>query len=216
MKYKAVLFDLDGTLLDTLEDIADSVNTVLHRIGFPGHSLEEYKYFIGDGVEHLASRALPEGQRDAASVDGMVVAVREEYNRRWADKTRPYEGVPELLDALTARGVKMAVLSNKPDDFTRLTVSRLLPRWRFDAVVGAQPNGPYKPDPAAAIEIADRLGVPPGEFVYLGDGDADMKTAVAAGMYPVGALWGFRSRGELTAGGAKEVIEHPTDLIRLL
>lgn len=216
MKFKAVLFDLDGTLLDTLEDIADSVNTVLDRNGLPGHMLEAYRYFIGDGVEDLASRALPENRRTGVMVARVVAAFREEYGQRWADKTGPYEGIPELLNALTARGTKMAILSNKPDNFTRLMVSRLLEKWRFEPVIGAKPSMPKKPDPTGAAEIAGRLGVLPGEFLYLGDGDADMKTAIAAGMYPVGALWGFRTAGELLASGAKTLVRHPMDLIDLL
>ncbi|MBM4463599.1 MAG: HAD-IA family hydrolase [Chloroflexi bacterium] len=216
MRYRAVLFDLDGTLLDTLEDIADSVNAVLDRLGLRQHSLEAYKRFIGDGVQELANRALPEDKRDPVTVAQVVSAIREEYNKRWADKTRPYEGIPKLLDALAARGIKMAVWSNKPDDVTILTVSRLLPRWRFEAVMGAQSAMPKKPDPTGATEIAKRLNIPPGEFLYLGDGDTDMKAASAAGMYPVGALWGFRTRNELLAGGAKKLIRHPMDLVKLL
>jgi phosphoglycolate phosphatase len=216
MTYRAVLLDLDGTLLDTLEDIADSVNCVLDRIGFRRHSIEAYKRFVGDGVQDLASRALPEGERDPVRVGKVVAAIREEYSKRWAEKTRPYEGIPELLDALTASGIKMAVWSNKPDDTTRLMVSRLLPRWRFEAVMGAQSAIPKKPDPTGATEIAKRLHIPPGEFLYLGDGDTDMKAASAAGMYPVGALWGFRSRDELLASGAKRLISHPMDLMKLL
>jgi phosphoglycolate phosphatase len=216
MKYRAVLFDLDGTLLDTLEDIADSVNCVLDRIGFRRHSLEAYKRFIGDGIQDLASRALPEGERDPATVGKVVAAIREEYNKRWTEKTRPYEGISELLDALAARGIKMAIWSNKPDDSTKLMVSRLLPRWRFEVVMGARSAIPKKPDPTGATEIAKCLDIPPGEFLYLGDGDTDMKAASAAGMYPVGALWGFRTRDELLASGAKKLIRHPMDLIKLL
>jgi phosphoglycolate phosphatase len=216
MKFNAVLFDLDGTLLDTLEDLADSMNNVLNRFGFPGHAVEAYKYFVGDGMENLARRALPENHRDEATVARCVAAMREEYGTRWAEKTHPYQGIPELLDALTARGIKMAVLSNKPDDFTKVIVTRLLPHWRFELVVGARPSMPKKPDPAAAVELAERLGIPPRGFLYLGDTNTDMQTAGAAGMYPVGVLWGFRTADELTASGAKVLIEHPTDLLELL
>lgn len=210
------MFDLDGTLLDTLEDIADSVNIGLDRLGFPGHDVEAYKYFIGDGVEELAFQALPDDQRHTVTVVRLVAAVREEYRKRWADKTRAYDGIPELLDGLTARGVKMAILSNKPDNFTRLAVSHLLPCWEFSPVIGAQASIPRKPDPAAALQIAERLNIPPGKFIYLGDGDTDMRTALAAGMYPVGALWGFRSGDELAASGARALIEKPTDLLNLI
>ena len=216
MRYKAVLFDLDGTLLDTLEDISDSVNSVLSRRGLPNHDMESYRYFIGAGIEELAMRALPEDMQDEATIDEFVVAIREEYGGRWANKTRPYQGIPELLDTLTARGIKMAILSNKPDNLTGITVASLLSDWRFECVIGAAPDVPIKPDPSMALEIARRLDIPPGEFIYLGDGDTDMKAAVAAGMYPVGALWGFRTASELTASGAARLIDSPADLLELL
>ena len=216
MTYKAVLFDLDGTLLDTLQDIADSTNKALGYFGFPQHKVEAYKYFIGDGREALAVRALPENHREPVTVGKLVAQMAEEYAAHWSDSTRPYEGVPELLDALTALGISISILSNKPHDFTELMVSRLLWQWRFHIVVGALPDIPKKPSPVAALDIAKRLNLKPGEFLYVGDSDVDMKTAVSAGMYPVGAIWGFRTAQELLAGGAKVLIEKPTDLLQLL
>ncbi len=211
-----MLFDLDGTLLDTVQDLAESVNAVLSRLGFPEHDIEAYKYFVGDGVEELARRALPEGRRDQATLAKSIAAIREEYSRRWANNTRPYEGIPELLDALTAGNVRMAILSNKPDDSTKATVARLLPNWRFDPVVGASPSVAMKPDPGAALAIARSLNIPPDTFLYLGDTGTDMKTARAAGMYPVGALWGFRTAEELTESGARTIIRDPVQLLDLL
>jgi phosphoglycolate phosphatase len=216
MKYQAVIFDFDGTLLDTLQDLAESVNGVLNRSGFPEHSLEAYRHFVGDGVEELARRVLPDGHRDEATVNTILAAIREDYRQRWPNHTRPYEGIPELLDALTARGVKMAIVTNKPDDSTRTMAARLLHRWKFDVIVGATPDLPKKPDPKGALEIAQRLGLPPGAFLYVGDSDIDMKTANAAGMYPVGALWGFRTADELIRNGAKALIRKPLELLELL
>jgi len=216
MKYRAVVFDFDGTLLDTLRDLADSVNSVLSRSGFPEHSLEEYRRFVGDGVEELTRRVLPEGHRDDATITRTMADVREEYRGRWPDHTRPYEGIPELLDALTARGVKMAVVTNKPDDSTRAMAAKLLPRWKFDAIVGAKPDLPKKPDPKGALEAARLLGLPPGAILYVGDSDIDMKTANAAGMYAVGVLWGFRTADELTRNGARVLIRKPLELLELL
>jgi len=216
MPYDAVLFDLDGTLLDTLADLADSGNWALGQLGFAEHPTESYKYFVGDGVENLARRALPAGRSDAATVARCAELVREAYARRWAEKTRPYRGIPELLDALVMRGMPMAVLSNKPDDFTRLCVERLLPRWRFAEIVGARASLARKPDPAGALLIAERLGVAPAEVLYLGDTNTDMQTAVAAGMFPVGALWGFRTADELTASGAQRLVGSPRELVELL
>jgi len=216
MRYKAVLFDLDGTLLDTLKDIADSVNTALDHLGFPKHELKAYRYFVGDGREALAIRALPEQHRDMITVDQLATSIEAEYSKRWANNTRPYQGIPEMLGALKDLGIKMAILSNKPQSFTELMVSGLLPQWRFEVVVGALPSMPKKPDPTAALQIAQQLNIHAIEFLYLGDSDVDMKTATAAGMYPVGALWGFRNTDELLAGGAKELIQHPADLLHLL
>jgi len=216
MKYRAVLFDLDGTLLDTLDDLADSMNAALGRLGFPSHEVVAYKYFVGDGIINMARRALPEEHRDEVTVARCARLLREEYAKRWADKARPYDGIPELLDALSERGIRMAVLSNKPDDFTRICVSRLLSGWRFEAVVGVSDSVPPKPDPKGALEVAARLHIPPGGFLYLGDTNTDVKTAVAAGMYPVGALWGFRTADELLANGARVLIEKPGDLLELL
>ncbi|MCE5267188.1 MAG: HAD-IA family hydrolase [Planctomycetaceae bacterium] len=213
MTYNAVLFDLDGTLLDTLTDLADSTNLALRSLGFAEHPREAYRYFVGDGVEKLIERVVPTDRHDAATLIECGRRMRKEYGERWAAATRPYPGIPELLDALTERGVPMAVLSNKPAEFTRLCVSQLLPGWPFAAVVGAGPSLPKKPDPTGAKEIARRLGVAPSEVLYLGDTNTDMQTAVAAGMYPVGALWGFRTAEELTAAGARALAATPLDLL---
>jgi len=216
VRFQAVLFDLDGTLLDTLDDLANSMNSVLRGWGFPEHGREQYKVFVGDGVENLVRRSLPEDRREEARVAEGVAAMREEYTKRWAELTQPYPGIPDLLDGLSQRGVRMAVLSNKPDDFAKLMVAALLPQWRFEAVLGVRPGVPRKPDPGAALEIAKGLGVEPAAFLYLGDTNTDMKTAVSAGMFPVGALWGFRPGHELTANGAKRLIQNPPDLLGLL
>jgi phosphoglycolate phosphatase len=216
MSYKVVLFDLDGTLLDTLTDIADAANQALRSLGFPGHPRESFKYFVGDGTETLMERVLPKNCRDTATKAECASLMQREYSRCWAATTRPYEGIPDLLNALTARRLLMAVLSNKPDEFTKLCVAQLLPDWRFAAVLGAGPSLPRKPDPAGALEIACRLSIPCDEVVYLGDTNTDMQTAVAAGMFPVGALWGFRSADELMASGAKVLVAKPLDLLRVL
>lgn len=216
MTYKAVLFDLDGTLLNTLRDLADSVNASLKVLGFPEHELDAYRYFVGNGRDVLAERALPEDRRDEATVNRLIELIDAEYSDRWADYTRPYEGVPEMLDGLKARHLKLAILSNKGHEFTTLTVSKLLPQWSFDTVLGVKPGVPKKPDPAAALDIAKQFGLRPDEFLYLGDTDVDMQTATAAGMYPVGAVWGFRTEAELLENGAKTVIERPPELLGLL
>ncbi|MDP6100569.1 MAG: HAD family hydrolase [Dehalococcoidia bacterium] len=216
MKYTGVVFDLDGTLLDTIADIAASANIALGRMGFPQHQTRAYKYFVGNGREMMALRALPNDHRDEATVDAFLRYIEEEYARHWGDATLPYDGIPELLDALTARGISMAVLSNKPHNFTELIVSKLLALWWFAPVVGAMPSVPMKPDPTAALQIARQFNMPPGDLLYVGDSGVDMITAVSAGMFAVGALWGFRTADELLSSGAQALIDTPTDLLSLL
>jgi phosphoglycolate phosphatase len=216
MQFKAVLFDLDGTLLDTLGDLAGSMNAVLTGRGLPQHKKEAYKQFVGDGMEVLVRRALPESCRGEQLVQACLLAMRKEYSGRWRETTRPYEGIPELLDALQGRRLRMAIFSNKPDDFTREMVGALLTPWRFEAVVGARPEVPKKPDPTVALAIARDLGIPPARILYLGDSGTDMRTAVSAGMFPVGALWGFRDATELEANGARVLIARPMDLLGVL
>ncbi|MCR4435206.1 MAG: HAD family hydrolase [Clostridiales bacterium] len=214
--FNAVIFDLDGTLLNTIQDLANSMNAVLSHFGFPTHSVQKYKYLVGMGMANLVRSALPEGSFNESGLPRYIEMFREEYGKRWDEAARPYEGIPELLDELAGRGLKMAVLSNKPDNFTQLIITKLLPSWKFDAVYGERPSVPRKPDPAGALEISRLLGIPPVEFLYLGDSGTDMDTANAAGMYAVGALWGFRDRAELVAHGAKAVIEKPEDLLKFL
>ena len=214
MNYQAVLFDLDGTLLDTLADLAESMNTVLRRLQFPEFPVEAYKQFVGDGVESLVRRTLPADRRDPALVAECGRLMRAEYSHRWDDQTRPYEGIAELLDGLAAREIPMAVFSNKPEEFTRLCVERLLSRWQFAAVVGAGPAVAKKPDPAGALEIARQMDLPPDTILYVGDTNTDMQTAVRAGMFPVGVLWGFRTAEELLANGAQVLIHRPTELLQ--
>jgi phosphoglycolate phosphatase len=220
MLIKAIIFDLDGTLLDTLEDIADSANSVLANYGFPTHNLDSYRYFVGNGLVKLMISALPNEKRDRAINDGTieacVEAFGEAYARRWNAKTRPYKGVPEMLDALTARRLKLAVLSNKPDHFTKKCVSELLSPWTFDIVLGQRNGIPRKPDPAGAQEIVEYLKIAPAHMLYLGDTAIDMQTAVAAGILPVGVLWGFRPRHELEDSGAQVLLERPQEILNLV
>ncbi|MBI5602223.1 MAG: HAD family hydrolase [Deltaproteobacteria bacterium] len=216
MAIEGILFDLDGTLLDTLEDLADSLNEVLAEQGFPTHPVKAYKYFVGEGVEVMIRRALPEDRRGPEVLERSLEKMTEVYTRRWRLKTRLYPGIPELLDALTTRRLKMSILSNKVDFFTQIMVADLLSAWRFDRVLGVRPGHPKKPDPAGALEIARDLQLSPAQFLYLGDTPIDMKTAVAAGMFPIGVLWGFRPAEELRSGGARLLINHPLDLLPIL
>jgi len=216
IKFEAVLFDLDGTLLDTLEDLANSFNDGLREYGFEIHPVEAYGRFIGDGAYFAMERALPAGHRDEATVNRCLRRMRHCYSKRWKEKTRPYAGVAEMLDELEARDIPKAVLSNKPDDFTKIIVDGLLGKWRFEAVEGVTEQREKKPDPTAALEIARGMNIRPERFLYVGDTDTDMQTAVAAGMYPAGALWGFRDAEELVENGAKVLLGKPTEIIDLI
>ncbi|MDD4268308.1 MAG: HAD family hydrolase [Thermoguttaceae bacterium] len=213
---RAVLFDLDGTLLDTLADLADSANAVLQERGLPIHEQDAYRYYVGNGVKTLFQRALPEAVRSDELVEACAASFRDVYDRRWNIKTRPFEGVAELLDGLVERGIQIAVLSNKPHRFTQKCVAEYLSLWPLDPVLGQREGIPLKPDPAAALEVAGRLQIAPRAFLYLGDTGTDMLTARAAGMRPVGALWGFRPEEELRQAGADRLIRAPAEMLSLL
>ncbi|OGR03549.1 MAG: HAD family hydrolase [Deltaproteobacteria bacterium RIFOXYD12_FULL_50_9] len=213
---EAVIFDLDGTLLDTLADLADSVNRVLLGKGLPDHPLDAYRYFVGEGATMLIRRALPKSHQDEATIQAFLNCFIADYSKNWHVSTRPYPGIPEMLTQLASRDLQLAVLSNKPDDFTKLCVTRFLPATGFAAVFGQRPETARKPDPAGALAIARLLDLPPAAFLYLGDTGIDMETAKVAGMFAVGATWGFRPAAELLQHGAQEVINHPAELINLL
>ena len=213
MQFKAILFDLDGTLLNTLDDLADAMNAVLRHHNFAAHDIAAYPYFIGNGLAALVKRALPADSRDDATVGICLEALNREYSNRLTAKTRPYGGIPELLDKCAASGLKMVILSNKPDPATQEIVAALLSSWHFEIVRGSRSDIPQKPDPTAALLISRTLGIAPRDFIYLGDSDVDMQTAASAGMFAVGALWGFRDAPELIKGGAKMLIKEPSDLI---
>lgn len=213
---KAVLFDLDGTLLDTLSDLADAMNAVLEEMGFPAHPVDAYRYFVGDGLEVLAHRVLPQMCRKHPFLSHCIEGMKARYHDHWADKTKLYPGISDLLNELSRRHLSLTVLSNKPDDFTRLMVNHFLPHWRWSQVRGAHPDVPKKPDPRGALLIAEQLALAPQNFLYLGDTNIDMQTARAAGMCPIGVSWGFRTVKELDESGASAVLQHPLDLLKLL
>lgn len=214
MAPRAVIFDLDGTLLDTLADLADAGNAMLAALGHAVHPVESYKQFVGDGVAMLVRRALPPKAMD--DYPRALELMRAEYQAHWKVKSRPYPGVPEMLDALAAKGVPMSVLSNKPQKFCELTMEHFFPRWSWAAVMGETDAIPRKPDPTGAKAIAARLGIAAGEFLFLGDSPMDVKCALGAGMTPVGATWGFRERLTLEEAGGKIFIDRPEELLGLL
>ena len=214
-KFDAILFDLDGTLLDTLADIAHSMNRALEKMRLPTHPIDRYRTMVGDGVEILVRRAIPPSLHDPKTMSDLAAAYREDYARHWADQSAPYPGILDMLNGLKQREIRTAVLSNKPHGFTVQCVERFLPTADFQIVLGAGTQFPHKPHPAAALHIADQMQLPTKQFLYLGDTNTDMKTAIAAGMFPVGATWGFRDEGELLASGAGRIVHHPRNVLEI-
>ena len=212
----AVIFDLDGTLLDTLEDLADSANQALLACGFPGHAVAAYREFVGDGMTVLMERILPPSSRNCKTVASLLQAYRNAYDLGWNTRTKPYRGVDELLLNLTSRKIPVGVLSNKPQFYTDLCMAHFLGHHSFDPILGQRDSIRRKPDPAGAWEIAAQWALPPSEILFVGDTATDMDTAVTAGMIPVGVLWGFRSGTELQTHGAKHLVAHPAEILKLL
>lgn len=210
---KAVLFDLDGTLTDTLADISDAMNRSLRLHGLPEWPLDAYRYLVGDGAKKLAERAVRERQEMAQSVQWAYQAYYETHTQV---RTKPYDGVPEMLHALQEKGVPLAVFSNKPDADTKNVIAHFFPEIRWAAVRGQVEGFPVKPDPTGALAVARAMSVDPDEVLYLGDTSTDMRCAVNAGMHPVGALWGFRTAQELQESGAEYLVAHPGEIAALL
>ena len=210
---KAVLFDLDGTLTDTIDDISDSMNHALRLHNLPEHTIDEYKYMVGDGARKLAERAVGNHPEFFRSV---LQAYQKQYETHNAVKTRAYDGIKELLETLTEKGIRICVLSNKPHADTLTVVRHYFPDISFDAVQGQMEGIPVKPDTTGALMLADRLGIKPEDFAYLGDTYVDMKCAVNSGMHPYGVLWGFRKADELLASGAEALLSTPSDLLSYL
>jgi phosphoglycolate phosphatase len=213
LHHRLVIFDLDGTLVNSLGDLAASMNAVLASLGYPQHPTAPYRRFVGDGIAMLVRRALPPDVVDDDLVARCVGLMRAEYARRQTDTTLPYPGIPELLATLARQRRLSAVLSNKPDGPTRELVRDLLAPHRFDAVRGARPETPLKPDPTAALEIATELDAEPERTAFVGDTNIDMATARNAGMTAVGATWGFRDADELRSAGAHHIIDRPAALL---
>jgi len=213
-EFRAALFDLDGTLADTLADLANATNHALTTLGCPVHPLAAYRYFVGDGARNLCLRVLPADRRHLA--DDALRLMRTHYEAHYFDETKLYPGILELVVALHGRGLKLAVLSNKPDAFTKRVIEHYFRPSPFDIVRGQTADIPLKPDPTAARQIASELGILPAQWLYLGDTNTDMHTAHNAGMYAVGVLWGFRERAELVESGAERVVAAPKDVLQLL
>lgn len=211
---KAIIFDLDGTLLDTLEDIALSANYALSTLGFETQEIVKYRYFVGEGVIKLFENIFASNPQTPMLIAEAVKLFEEHYRTQFYQNTKPYEGIAKMLTFLQKKGFKMAILSNKPDSFTKMCALRYFRKWHFEVVYGAREGVPRKPDPTGALDIAEVLGMDPKACYFLGDTCIDMQTANRANMMALGAVWGFREEKELKENGALHTMQHPFDVIK--
>ena len=217
MKYSCIVFDCDGTLVDTLEDIAAAMNQSLVFHGFPAVPLEQYRDMVGWGIVRLAVLALPEAARTEETVQKVAGNAARIYGEQPLVKSKPYPGIPELAAALRReKKMKLAVLSNKPDPVLRQVIAGLFPPETFDAVYGDRPGQPRKPDASLVWELLVSLDREPRDTLFVGDSEIDMETARNSGCYPLGVSWGFRPRTTLEAAGAARIIDRPDEVWELL
>jgi len=215
MKIEAVIFDLDGTLVDTIEDLADSTNMLLAKYNIEPRTIDEYISFIGNGARKFIESSL-EGRVAQEQVPAVVKEFKEVYGENLHNKTCVYEGIGRVLDVYQGAGVKMAILSNKPHHLTVNVVDFYLSDWKFEVVFGQREQVPRKPDPAAANEISAMLGVPAANTLFVGDSRGDMLTAAAAGMIPVGVNWGYGKPGEEILNDLQVTLDQPEELLKLI
>ena len=212
---KAVIFDLDGTLLNTIDDLGDSVNYVLKKHNYPTFSIEEYKYKVGNGMRKLIERSLPKSEQTDEKIEQILAEFMAYYSEHKMDKTAPYDNIEQLLKTLKQKGVKTAVVTNKAHISAKPLMDEVFPDL-FDAVIGQKEGVPTKPDPTSVFAVMKELGVSADECLYLGDSGVDMQTAKNAGIFGIGVLWGFRKADELIENGAKKLIGKPQELLELL
>ena len=217
MKYKAAIFDLDGTLIDSLADLGDSANEMLASYGFPAHTIEEYRYFVGNGSRKLIERCLPQDKaNDASFVDEALARYKACYDKNLTHKTKCYAGIAEMLQTLQEKNIPLGICTNKHQSAADEVCQKLLAKHNFVEIIGDRPGLPRKPDPQKVLAIADKMGVKPAEVAYFGDTSVDMETARNAGFLPVGVTWGFRPREELVETGAKVLLDTPMELFAKL
>lgn len=213
MKVKLIIFDLDGTLLNTLEDLTDSGNYILSKYGFPQHSLNAYRFFVGNGIRKLVERILPEDKRDEAFVEDVRREFVHYYNQHKADKTAPYKGIIELLENIQNKNIKIAVASNKAHEMMDKIIQFYFPTIHFDAIFGQRQGIQPKPDPTIVFDILKTTNASKSETLYVGDTSVDMQTAKNADLKSIGVLWGFRTEEELRTAGADYIISSPNELL---
>lgn len=220
---KAVIFDLDGTLLDTLTDIAGAVNKGLKDLGYPQHPIEAFNAFVGDGQAELVKRALPENHRNAKNIENMSKKFWDYYDLEWYMNTKPYPGILYMIQLAVGRKIKLAILSNKAHYFTKKMIRHFFrgamirhTKNPFGVYSGEQRDRPTKPDPTLALELAEKLKVPLENIAFVGDMPVDIETAKRAGMMAVGAAWGFAGREALKQAKADLIFDSPTDFASYL
>ena len=213
---KLVIFDLDGTLLNTIEDLGNAANYALSLNGYPTHSLASYPFFVGNGVRNLIRKALPEENRNDTTIDSLLKDFKEYYDDHNVDSTKPYDGIMELLKQLQEQGVKLAVASNKYQKATEKIVSQLFPDIKFVSVQGQQDGVNVKPDPSIVFNILGVALVPKAEVLYVGDSGVDMETARRACVDSVGVTWGFRSEKELNEYHADRIVHRASDIFDIV
>ena len=216
MRYSSLIFDLDGTLLDTVADIGAAANQVLHELGYPPHPLPAYQGFVGSGVAVLFQRALSGDHPPSSLIDDCVERFDRAYARCWNKASRPYDKIPELLNHLSASSYRLAILSNKPDAFTKKCVSHYFPTYSFDPVLGQRPSTGPKPDPQAVWEIMQYHQVSAEQTIFVGDSEIDVQTAKNAGIFSIGVAWGYRGSEVLLSQDVDLLIEHPSELVTFL
>ncbi|MEN8201160.1 MAG: HAD-IA family hydrolase [Bacteroidota bacterium] len=214
MNIKGIIFDLDGTLVNTIEDIGDAANMLLKLHGYSQYSSQDFIRWIGNGAAKFIENAIGK-EVDPELLKDYVSEFKEIYQENLHNKSRLYEGIPQVLDELSTKGLKLAILSNKPHHLTEAVVRHYLSAWDFHPVLGQRIHVPRKPDPAAAIEIADKLDIPVNRFLFVGDSMGDLRTSAAAGMMPVGVSWGYGLREEQSLNG-ETLIHHPQEILSLL
>ncbi len=213
---KAVIFDLDGTLVNSLDDLAVSTNYSLEKHGFNTYPVEDYKYLVGDGMVKLIERAIPDEQFNNDTFKSVFDCFMAHYRENFLVNTVAYDGIKDVLSALSNMGLKLAVVSNKADDMAKRVVKSIFEQGVFTVVSGKREGYPVKPDPTLTLEIIGQLGVKPQECVFVGDSGMDTVTAVNSGCYPLGVLWGFRAKAELLENGAKSLAKSPEEIIEII
>ena len=211
---KTVIFDLDGTLLDSIEDIASSMNKVLESLQLPTHKIEDYKHFVGGGVDILVENALSNQSNEIK--DEVIKRFKIEYDGKLHSKTLPYDGIYELLDELKKLDINLAVLSNKPHEFTVSYVNHFFKNYNFKEIHGQKKDVPKKPDPKAALDIVKCLDSSCENTYFIGDTKIDMQTAKSANMTAIGVLWGFRDEKELRDFGADFIVSNPLEILKII